>query len=342
MKMSDEDLAGEYVDFMLEESLEDMMGGVKEHKDVHAMGGMAMGRVPPHMMAPHMPNMATSGAWMSHYPYPHAGTITAAAVSTQQVKPSSQVPTTPPDTPPGCSPNNGSLSTSPQFQGMQQHPLVDDFCYYNRHMHEPLDLRPGPQCGGEQLEQQWMLERKWDVNMQPRHPLTPLGIVKGTNDSQGGCQMSLPTLPQQMGGYSISDDELVSLSVRELNRKLHHMPKDQQTKYKQKRRTLKNRGYAQSCRMKRQNYKMELEGELKRAKTEIMRCSQQVANYKSENSYLKQENETLRRERDALRQELESCRGQLRQQQQQQKQQTQQQPSQQTSESAGNQEFYSM
>ncbi|XP_050727067.1 transcription factor MafA-like [Eriocheir sinensis] len=345
--MSDEDLGNDYMaDFMLE-SLEGVMDGVKEHKDLHAMGGVAMGRVPTHMMTPHMPNMAASGAWMNHTPYHHPGSLTAAAVSTQQVKPPSQVPTTPPDTPPGSSPNNGSLSASPHFQGMQQHPLVDEFCYYNRYMHEPLDLRPGPQCGGEQLESQWMLERKWDMNMQQRHPLTPLGIVKGTSDSQGACQMNLPTLPQQTGSYSISDDELVTLSVRELNRKLHHMPKEHQTKYKQKRRTLKNRGYAQSCRMKRQNYKMELESDLKLAKNEIIRASQQAANFKSENSYLKQENESLRRERDALRQEIESCRRQLQQlqqqqQQQQQKQPPQQQSSQQTPESAGNQEYYSM
>lgn len=341
MKMSDESMASEYVaDFMLE-PLEGVMG-VKEHKDLDGMGGVGMGRVPTHAM----PNM-TPGAWMSHYHYHHTGTLTPATVPTSQVKQQSQVPTTPPDTPPGASPNNGSLSASPHFQGIQQHQLMDDLCYhnYNRYIHEPLDLRPGPPCGGEQMEPQWMLDRKWDMNVQQRHPLTPLGnSVKGATDPQGACQMSLPTLSQPPGMYCISDDELVSLSVRELNRKLHHMPKDQQTKFKQRRRTLKNRGYAQSCRTKRQNYKVDLENKLKNAESDIFHYSQLANKYKSSSDSLRHENEILRKNLESVRAELNSYRQQLHQQQQQQQQKSsQQQPTQQTQDAPPNsQELYSM
>lgn len=91
----------------------------------------------------------------------------------------------------------------------------------------------------------------------------------------------------------LSDDELVSMSVRELNQHLRGLTKEEVVRLKQRRRTLKNRGYAASCRIKRVTQKEELE----RQRVELQ---QEVEKLARENSSMKLELDALRSKYEAL------------------------------------------
>ena len=90
----------------------------------------------------------------------------------------------------------------------------------------------------------------------------------------------------------VSDEVLLSLSVRDLNKQLHGLPRDQVAKVKQKRRTLKNRGYAQNCRSKRMVQRQDLEV------TNTSLCKEMQA--------LVNELDEVKRERDLLKQRLDA------------------------------------
>ena len=90
----------------------------------------------------------------------------------------------------------------------------------------------------------------------------------------------------------LSDDELVSMSVRELNQHLRGLTKEEVARLKQRRRTLKNRGYAASCRIKRVTQKEELE----RQRVELQQEVEKLA----------RENSSMRLELDALRSKYEA------------------------------------
>ncbi|ODN00386.1 Transcription factor MafA [Orchesella cincta] len=108
--------------------------------------------------------------------------------------------------------------------------------------------------------------------------------LESTKDSSSySSSGSNGPLPRGQGGnpMEIPDEVLTSKPVRELNKLLHGYPRDAIVKLKQKRRTLKNRGYAQNCRTKRLHQKNQLEVTNKVLKDQIDKLTQDRDFWKS-------------------------------------------------------------
>uniref|UniRef100_A0A670I7I4 MAF bZIP transcription factor A n=1 Tax=Podarcis muralis TaxID=64176 RepID=A0A670I7I4_PODMU len=147
-------------------------------------------------------------------------------------------------------PPPGSLSSTPISTPCSSVPSSPSFC------------NPGGASGKAQLEDlYWMSNYQHHLNPEALN-LTPEDAVEALighhhhhHHHQGGYEGFRGAQPfpgeELAPSDRFSDDQLVSMSVRELNRQLRGFSKEEVIRLKQKRRTLKNRGYAQSCRYKR-------------------------------------------------------------------------------------------
>ncbi|XP_013776170.1 transcription factor MafB-like [Limulus polyphemus] len=172
------------------------------------------------------------------------------------------------------------------------------FRYGGMTPHKPLDLRP--HCAAE-LDN-WLEKREFsDVSSTTMHQelgpprslggfsnqisCSPAYQLDGGSNSGGG----LSTDQEQSSWHLLEDDILTTLTVRELNKRLHGYPREEVVRLKQKRRTLKNRGYAQNCRNKRLAQRHELETKNRLLQAEIFRLRQELERVCQERDYYKQQ-----------------------------------------------------
>lgn len=187
-------------------------------------------------------------------------------------------PATPPDTP--------SHSPGPCRTG---HQYNEDINWLPQP--QPLDLRPLHCMGGEP---DWERREYIPSGIFMENPMHHQVHHRPQSVCSGASALS-PRIPNGTSGYStgsedlsLSDELLMTLSVRELNKRLHGCPREEVVRLKQKRRTLKNRGYAQNCRSKRLQQRQDLETMNRSLQMELQKLKVELARVTQERDVLKQ------------------------------------------------------
>uniref|UniRef100_A0A336K2S7 CSON008221 protein n=1 Tax=Culicoides sonorensis TaxID=179676 RepID=A0A336K2S7_CULSO len=232
------------------------------------------------------------------------------------------VPSTPPETPPVRSPNNQS-DDYPTYYAQRPGGLMDEMMWLPNALRsepQPLDLRPLACAVIQENPVNWdrkeyvssthtnafniqnhhpNLEQMSNINIIPSHSLHHPSIINRPHSVSSTTSTISPRISNagSNGSYSsiysdksdhINDDLLMSLSVRELNKRLHGCPREEVVRLKQKRRTLKNRGYAQNCRSKRLQQRHDLEITNRQLHHELQKIKLELGRVSQERDHLKQ------------------------------------------------------
>ncbi len=126
----------------------------------------------------------------------------------------------------------------------------------------------------------------------PNHPYSPESDM--SDEGQGG--FILPANFELQGGkglLQLTEEQLVSLSARDLNRLCRDLPEDIIKQLKKRRRTLKNRGYAYNSRVRRVSQKNQLEKERDELQKQISQLQEKV-------KHLEREGDSWKRKAQAL------------------------------------------
>lgn len=104
-----------------------------------------------------------------------------------------------------------------------------------------------------------------------------------------------PHSPQSVQDSSehITDDALVSLPMKDLNQRLRRVSKAEAQRMRKRRRSLKNRAYATSCRQRRAALKESLQTQNNRLKAQLRETKEILSNTVKDRDSYKNKYETL-------------------------------------------------
>jgi bZIP Maf transcription factor len=190
----------------------------------------------------------------------------------------------------GLNPNNPSASYAMQQYNHLQHleslNIHQPSLHSHHHHHHHLGPIPGPgSCHGPSNRPHSVGSSASTLSPRLTHHNSSLHQQRGestSSTSSNASSYSGPTICGRNADDLVNDDLLMTLTVRELNKRLHGCPREEVVRLKQKRRTLKNRGYAQNCRSKRLQQRHDLEitnrnllSEMKKIQMDLLRISQE-------------------------------------------------------------------
>lgn len=118
-------------------------------------------------------------------------------------------------------------------------------------------------------------------------PLLQLRLnFESSNESAMSGELHIPQSLQD-SSKKISDDQLMKLSIRDLNQRLKGLPKAEAQKVKKRRRGLKNRVYATTCRQRRTTLKESLQTENQRLKGQLRDAKENLCNAVKDRDFYK-------------------------------------------------------
>lgn len=121
------------------------------------------------------------------------------------------------------------------------------------------------------------------------------------SDSADGSSSDAALRLKQM-----TDRDLIDLSIRDLNHLLKRADRDTASRLKQRRRTLKNRGYAQSCRSRRVQVTGDLEKSKRELEEQISATTEELNCMRQERDWYKRQLLTVLKTKGASREELKA------------------------------------